>query len=147
MKIILLVDVARVGSKYDVKEVPQGFAQNFLLKNGKAIIATPENLKKIETKKESIYISQSIENSKLKSELDKLRKITLTIHVPANEKGHLFSGIHKHDIVDALKTNSNIEIPPNMIVLQEPIKEIGTHTIHTLWQDQKSSFTLIIQKK
>lgn len=147
MKIILLTDVARVGSKYEVKDVPHGFAQNYLLKNGKAIIATPENIKSIETKKESIYISKSIEKNKLHKELEKLQTVILTIDVPANEKGHLFSGIHIKDIVKNLKRLSNIELPETMIILKEPIKEIGTYTIAVEEDMCRSAFTLIVQKK
>lgn len=147
MKVILLMDVARVGKKYDIKDVPQGFAQNFLLKNGKAVIATPEKIKEVEARKEAIYLSHTVEHAKLKAGLDALKEISIVIVSPANEKGHLFKGIHAKDIVSELKKGANVAIAEDMIQLAEPIKELGTHTINVLWNGEKGQFTLEVKGK
>ncbi len=147
MKVILLADVARVGKKYDIKDVPQGFAQNFLLKNGKAVIATPEKIKEVEARKEAIYLSHTVERAKLKAGLDALKEISIVIVSPANEKGHLFKGIHAKDIVSELKKCANVAVAEDMIQLPEPIKEIGKHIISVAWENEKGSFTLEVKAK
>lgn len=147
MKVILLVDVARVGKKYDIKDVPQGFAQNFLLKNGKAVVATPEKIKEVDARKESIYLSHTVERAKLKAGLDALKEIKITIVSPANEKGHLFKGIHAKDIVAELKKSANVAIVEDMIVLPEAIKEVGSHEIAVTWEGEKGSFILEVKPK
>ena len=147
MKVILLTDVARVGRKYDIKEVPQGYAQNFLLKKGLAKVATPDAVKEVEKKKESIYLSRSIEKENLKKNLLALKEVQVEIKAVANEQGHLFKGIHAKDIVEALKKNANVAIDEDMIDLPEAIKTVGFHTIHVLWEGEKGTFHLEVVRK
>lgn len=147
MKVILTSDVPRVGKKYDIKDVPQGYAHNFLFKQGKAILATDDAIRDIEKKKESIRLEREMNASLLRKHLEELRSISLTMKAVANEKGHLFKSIHTKEIVDALLHDKRVSISEKMIDLAEPVKTVGTHTIPVTLDGQKGSFTLVIEAK
>ncbi len=128
MKVILIKDVARLGRKSEIKEVPSGHAVNFLIPRKLAIPATPENLKRVtEVVKKYVEQKQSDLES-FKEALNGLRDRTIIYTTDANEKGSLFKGINADDIAAALSKEGFI-IHKNHIVLDHPIKEIGIHEI------------------
>lgn len=129
MKIILMHDVPNTGRKYEIKDVSDGYARNYLLPRKLAQLATPANLKIIESKRKQRKDEQEIQHDILNKNLEALEKIKLEISEKANEKGHLFAGIKAEDISEALKSQHRIDIPADMIDLENPIKEIGEHKV------------------
>lgn len=129
MKIILLKDVRKVGKKYETKEVADGFALNMLIPHGEAIVANPENIKKITALKEKDEKFQTVNDDLLKMNLASINSTVLEIHGKTNDKGHLFAGIHKEQLVSELKKQAHIDILPEFIILDKPIKEVGNHDI------------------
>jgi len=124
MRVILLQDIEKLGKKYDVKEVADGYARNFLIPKGLAKIATKENLKWLETQKE-------IEVKKAEEELKKVQKTASTIDgqeiiipVKVGEEGQLFESITSQKIAEKLK-ELGFDIKKTQIDLIEPIKELG----------------------
>ena len=128
MKVILLRDVAKLGRRFEVKEVPAGYAHNFLIPKKLAVPATEEALRKltVEEKKKSILSERH--DSSFKSVLEALEATLLELRVPANEQGHLFKGIHATDIAKHMR-NQGMQIEDSEIILVHPIKEVGDHTI------------------
>lgn len=129
MKVIFIKDVAKIGKKYQTKEVSNGYAQNFLFPHKYAIAATPENVKKVADLKNTYDAELKIQHDLLVKNLKAIEGITLKITAKANEKGHLFSGVHKEQISQELHAQAHIEMPASMILLDKPIKEVGMHKV------------------
>jgi len=127
MEIILLQDVANLGYKDDIVNVKNGYANNYLLPNGLAIIATPTNRK---------IHAENIRQRAFKEE--KLRKDAETLKAAVNEKvvrlvakvgenGHLFGSITSDQIAEAMKEQHNYDIDRKKIVVDgAKLKEVGT---------------------
>ena len=124
MRVILLQDVENLGKKYEIKEVKDGYARNFLIPKGLAKPATKEALKWLETQKE-------IETKRAEEELKKVQELAsaidgqeIIIPVKIGEEGQLFESITSQKISERLK-ELGFEIKKSQIDLEEPIKELG----------------------
>jgi len=124
MRVILLKDIEKLGKKYDVKEVADGHARNFLIPRGLARPATEESLKWLKAQKE-------IEAKKAEGELKKIQEVAsaiegqeIVIPVKIGKEGELFESITFQKIYEKLK-ELGFEVRKNQIDLKEPIKEIG----------------------
>lgn len=146
MKVIFLKDVPKVGRKYDVKEVNDGYAMNFLLPRRLAELATSKALTELNKTKKTIEVERGVQTSLLMKNLEEIKGKVLHIQAKADDKGHLFSGIHRKEIVEAMHKEHHVEISEEFIVLEKPIKETGEHEIQIEIKDKKSSFKLIVQK-
>ncbi len=122
-----------------------GYARNFLIPQKLAEMATPEAIAKIEKMKKTAYIEKKVQHDLLVKNIKELEAITVTLKRSANEKGHLFSAIHPDDIVEALKVKHRTHIAPENLVIETPIKMLGTFSIGAHIDDVKGSFTLVIE--
>lgn len=129
MKVILLHDVPNVGRKYEVKNVSDGFARNFLFVKKLAEIATTQSIQAIDAKKRQDEQKKGIQSDILDKNIQALDGLKISIKEKANEKGHLFAGIRAKEIAKILKEQKNIEIPEEIIELEKPIKEKGEHKV------------------
>ncbi|MFA6353845.1 MAG: 50S ribosomal protein L9 [Candidatus Paceibacterota bacterium] len=146
MKVIFLQDVPRVGKKYDIKEVNDGYAMNFLLPRKLAEIATPKAVAMLEIRQKEIKIEREMQESRLLKNLEEIKNKTITIKAKADEKGHLFSGIKNKEIVEEMKRQQHADISEECIVLEKPIKEIGEWEIPIEIKNKKSSFKLKVER-
>jgi len=146
MKVIFLQDVPRVGKRHDIKEVNDGYAMNFLFARKLAEPATPKAIAELEKRKKNIEIEREVQEDLLMKNLEEIKDKVLNMKAKADEKGHLFSGIHKKEIAEEMKKQNHADISEEFIVLEKPIKEIGEHKIPIAIKDKKSSFKLIIEK-
>lgn len=146
MKVIFLHDVPRVGKKYDVKEISDGYAVNFLLPRKLATMATPKAMENLELMKKGIAIEREVQDTLLSKNLEEIKGKIVTIRAKADEKGHLFAHIHEKQIVKSMKEQQHADISEEFIALEKPIKEIGEHEIPISIKGKKSSFKLIIEK-
>lgn len=147
MKVILLKDVPRLGRKYDIKEVPNGYGRNHLIPRGLAEVATEKAMQNIATIKTRQDEERKLQKDLLLKNLKNLNDISIVMQENANEQGHLFAGIHKNEIVPVLKGQAHLDISPEHIVLEHPIKELGEHKINVKIGDQKAAFTLVVERK
>lgn len=145
MKIILLNDVAKVGRKFEVKEVADGFALNSLIPQKKAIFASPSAIKDLEHKKKAQVAEEKVQHDLLMKNVNHLKEARLTIKAKANEKGHLFSGINKEALSKIIKDETKLDIPVSVIQLDKPLKETGDHTVKVLLGETKGEFTVNIE--
>lgn len=129
MKIILLQDIAGVGAKYDVKNVSDGYARNFLFARKLAARATPQEVEKIEKLKKQTDNEKELQKDILEKNIKSLEGLRIEIKAKANEKGHLFSIIHADDMSRALKEQHRLDIPAKLIETERPIKELGEYKV------------------
>lgn len=147
MKVILIKDVARLGRKSEVKDVPAGHALNFLIPRKFAVIATDEQLKRIGEEEKQHDAKKEHAQELFKHACDVLAQKKVTYSVDANEKGHLFKGINTDDIAKHLETTEHIVLEKQSILLSHPIKELGVHEIPLTFAGIKGMCTLEVVKK
>ena len=129
MQVILLEKVVNLGGLGDVVKVKNGFARNFLLPQGKARRATPENLAEFEKKRGELEGAQSQALAAAQEKGVKLEGLMIQITQKAGVDGRLFGSVTNFDIVEALK-GQGFDVERSMIRLpQGPLKTIGDHSI------------------
>ena len=139
MKIILLKDVAKIGKRYETKEVADGFAVNSLIPQRLAIAATPDVVKRIALESAREISEKKIQEELLTKSLQSLQGTTVQYSGKTNAKGHLFAGLHAKEIAEL------IGFKAEHVVLDKPLKEVGDHTIKVKVADKSATFTLTIQ--
>ncbi len=147
MKIILLKDVPKIGKKYDVKDVADGYALNLLLPRKLAVVANAQAIKKVEEQKEKDKVEKKIQADLLVKNLEMLKELRLTIKEKANEKGHLFAGVTREMLVQEIVKNARLNLDPDYIKLEKPLKEVGEHVVTIEVMGKKATFTVDIQAK
>lgn len=129
MKVVFFEDVEGTAQIGDVKDVKNGFARNFLLPRG---IAGPTNKDNI-MRATSLAQKESRRQEKLDGEArkitDKITNYTVTLEARVGETGRLFGSITNRDIADKLNAATNLGIDPHIILLPEPIREIGARPV------------------
>ncbi len=145
MKVILLKDIPKIGKRGMVMEMNDGYVRNFLIPNRLAQMATPEALASLLKIKNMAIAENKVQRDLLTKNLKELEGITVVIKKPANEKGHLFSAIHADDIVENLKEKHHTHILPENLVIDTPIKTLGTFPIDVSVGDMKGKFTLVVE--
>ena len=144
MKILLIKDVKSLGKAGEVKEVKDGYGQNFLIAKGFAKVATTEVLRKFEAEKKAKEEQLRLEIANLKAFKEELSKITITITKPLGNNGALFGAITKDEIAKTLKEQKNIEIDKKSLEI-DTIKATGSYDIILkLGHGIYASFVLIV---
>jgi large subunit ribosomal protein L9 len=138
MKVIFLKDVRGVGHIHEVKNVADGYAVNFLFKQGYAEPATPEKLKAIEAKAKAHEAELEKQEAELTKKVLSLRGKKVVIKARATEKGGLFKQIAPKDIVKAIKDEHQVDLPDSAFEVPEHIKTLGEHTVVAKSKTQKA---------
>ncbi|AEH49736.1 50S ribosomal protein L9 [Parageobacillus thermoglucosidasius] len=125
MKVIFLKDVKGKGKKGEIKNVADGYATNFLFKQGLAIEATPANIKALEAQKRKEQRQAEEELAKAKKLKEKLEQITVQLTAKAGEGGRLFGSITSKQIAEALQAQHQIKIDKRKIELEDAIRSLG----------------------
>jgi large subunit ribosomal protein L9 len=129
MEVILLEKLPNLGSLGDVVKVKSGFARNFLIPQGKARRATPENLAEFETRRGELEKLQSEALAQAQERATRLEGLLLQITRKAGVDGKLFGSVTNADIAEALEAVGH-EVPKATIRMpQGPLKQIGDHDI------------------
>jgi large subunit ribosomal protein L9 len=128
VKIILREDVQRLGHAGDVVSVKPGFARNFLIPGGKASVATESKVQELEHNRRVITDKLAKQLKDVNAARHKLQSVSLAFEMQAGEEGKLFGSITSQHVADQL-AEKGFEVDRRKIVLAEPIKEIGEHTV------------------
>ncbi|MFH1857389.1 MAG: 50S ribosomal protein L9, partial [Candidatus Omnitrophota bacterium] len=128
MELILLENVARLGSRGDVVHVKDGYARNYLLPAGLAQLNTPGALKKVEKLKVQEEASRQEELREAKVLAERLTSLSCTLRVKAGEEDKLYGSVTPQDIAAALQ-EEGVSIDRKKIILEEPIKSLGVFQI------------------
>ncbi len=146
MKVILLKDVAKIGRRFDVVEVPNGHAQNMLIPKGLAEIATPAGLKRISKQKERNQSQGEELLTRLSEVSTKTETEPLIINLEANELGHLFKAVSTKDVHESAKERG-LDVPEELMVMATPIKEVGDHTVDVIIKDNTLKLSIKVVAK
>jgi large subunit ribosomal protein L9 len=145
MKVILLKDSKKIGKKYEIKDVADGYALNSLIPAGMAVPATASYLKVVEAKKKQDSIMKEEFKKAFEYALTKLPNGKLHITGKVNEKGSLFAGINKSQIIDEFKKETGVELSNDHFELEKSIKEVGEHTLEVKIEDQKYKLIVVVK--
>lgn len=134
MKVLLCVDIPKLGWLGDVIEVNEGYARNYLLPQGKAKPATENNIKAIAQQK-ARSAEERIQNRKrLEEAASTVEGAEAVLAAKANEQGHLFGSVTEKMIAGNLR-DQGFQVADEIVVLPEHIKEIGDHAVTLKFAD------------
>ncbi|MGO5013892.1 50S ribosomal protein L9 [Niallia sp. Sow4_A1] len=125
MKVIFLKDVKGKGKKGEVKNVADGYAHNFLLKQGLAVEANASAVSTLNAQKKKEEKQAMEELEKAKELKEKLEKVTVELHAKSGEGGRLFGSITSKQIADELNKKHQIKIDKRKIELNDAIRSLG----------------------
>ncbi|MDH3880988.1 MAG: 50S ribosomal protein L9 [Desulfobacteraceae bacterium] len=128
MKIILKETIESLGIIGSEITVADGYARNYLLPQNKAVRATPQNRKMMEQERAKFEIQIAKEKGLAEEMAKRLEGVVCKISAKVSEEDRLYGSVSTRNIADAL-ASQDIDIEKNMILLNEPIKNIGTYKI------------------
>lgn len=128
MQVILKEDVHNLGKAGELVKVKPGFGRNYLIPQGKAIVATAANVKQIEHEKKIIAAKQAQLSKDAQAMADRLASVEVQIERQVGEEDKLFGSVTSRDIESAL-ADKGISIDHKKVHMPEPIKTIGYHTV------------------
>jgi large subunit ribosomal protein L9 len=144
MKVLLCEDVDRLGWLGDVVEVKDGYARNYLLPQGLAMVPTEANLRSLADEKEK-RAEQRMQHRKLLERMcEAIKGAEAVVASKANELGHLFGSVTNRDIAANLR-EQGFEVADDMVKLDEHIKEVGTSTVTVRFaEDLKAMVSVVV---
>ena len=129
MNVILLENVENLGSIGDLVKVKPGYGRNYLLPQGKAALATPENMKEIEARRAELEKAAAEELAVARTRAGTIEGMELVIPANAGPEGKLFGSVGPIDIADAFE-KVQVEVERSEVRMPEgPIQELGEFTI------------------
>ena len=145
MKVILKADVKGQGKKGEVVNVSDGYARNFLFKNGLAEEATATGMNAVKIAAEAAEHRKAVEKAaalELKKQLD---QTSVTVKIKVGESGKLFGALNSQAISDAL-ADIGITLDKKKIVIAEPIKALGRYTVTAkLYPEISAKLTVVVE--
>src|SRR5437763_13117110 len=128
MRVILKREVRGLGRPGEIKDVADGYAQNFLLPKGLAIEASAGELKRVAQERASLQAKQDRAHEDAESLAKRLDAVTLVFKLKSGEQGKTFGSVTTKEIADALKREHRISIDPRK-VQAEPLRALGVHRV------------------
>lgn len=128
MKVILKETINSLGIIGSEVKVAAGYARNYLLPQDKAVLATPQNRRKLDQERAKFEIQIAKERKLAEEMAEKLEGVSCQITAKVSEEDRLYGSVGVRDIIDAL-TSQNIVVEKRMILLKEPIKALGSYKI------------------
>jgi len=143
MKVLLRDDVAGVGRRGDIVKVAGGFARNFLLPEGRAIVASDGIEGQAQQMRRGRDLREAQDRSVAEAQATVLAGAVIPISARAASGGRLFGSIGPADVVDAIKSAKGVEVDRKHVVLPDHIKEIGTFEVTVeLFRDVSTIITV-----
>ena len=128
MKVLLYVDIDKLGWLGDIVDVKDGYARNYLLPQGLATVPSETNLRAISEEKSKRAEQRQLAHKQLERAAEAVEGAEAVVAAKANEQGHLFGSVGERDIAENLR-GQGFDIADNMVQLPEHIKEVGTHEV------------------
>lgn len=145
MKIILLKELKGKGGEGDVITVADGFANNYLLKEGYAVKATPGNLKQLEQRRKNIAKREETRLADAEALRAKLDGVSVKVVANVGEEGQLFGSITATNVAEAIKEALDIEVDRRRVELGKPIKVAGEHDVTiSIYREIKAVVKLVV---
>lgn len=127
--VLLREDIESLGGRGEIVKVKAGYARNYLLPRGLALLATKGNVKQVEGERTALLKKAATEKSTADAQADQMKDVSLQFERRAGENGQLFGSVTSMDIAEALKAKG-YEIDRRKIVLKDAIKETGDYTVN-----------------
>jgi len=125
MKVILKENIDNLGKKDEIKNVSAGFARNFLLRKKLAVVATEQEIKKAEVRKNKQDKKLRAKDREIEEMAKKFENLVLNFKMKADEKKHLFGGIGQREITEQIKKSTGQVIDEKSIIIEKSIKNLG----------------------
>tara|TARA_B100001540_G_scaffold43185_1_gene38350 strand:- start:1385 stop:1843 length:459 start_codon:yes stop_codon:yes gene_type:complete len=125
MKVILLENISKVGSIGEIIDVKRGFARNYLISKKKALFASKENIKEVETIKQELGKKDQEKKKKAKSIQEKIKNKVFEIKKLSTENKELYGSVKPTEISKLLSSIEQVEINPSLIQPSKEIKSLG----------------------
>jgi len=148
MKILFTQDAENLGKAGEIKKVPDGYARNFLIPKGLAVLATEGAIKgvQLQSKSEAKLQRQAEEEAASLAEI--LWQLTLTFKAKAGEKDKLYGSITSADIVEALERQTGRAFDKRKVQLKGAIHELGVHRVPIkLMTDVVPEITVVVERE
>ncbi|MFA6466394.1 MAG: 50S ribosomal protein L9 [Patescibacteria group bacterium] len=129
MKVILTENIKSLGNKGDIKDVSDGYAINFLIPQGKVVLASPENIASWQAEKNRDVAKVEARQDEYHKIIHTLNKQSLFFVAKVSEKNTLFKGISISDIIAEVKNKFNLDISDHWFVKASLLKELGRHSV------------------
>jgi large subunit ribosomal protein L9 len=127
MKVVLLKDVKGIGKRFEEKNVSDGHANNFLIPKKLAVPANEAG--QIKMLKENEAKERETQNKRIETAIAEIAGTEIRLSLKANEQGHLFAALNPQKLSQILQKEKGVAIDPDYILLNSPIKSIGTFEI------------------
>jgi large subunit ribosomal protein L9 len=132
MKVVLRKDVEKLGEAGSVKNVADGFARNYLIPKGLAVIATPGELKVVAENQKVKERKIARQEQELQELSDRIQGQRLNFETRTGTSGRLFGSVTSGDIAERLSATVGHDIDRRKIAIEEPIRTVGEHPVHVL---------------
>ena len=147
MQVILLENIMKLGKIGDQVEVKNGFARNYLLKQGKALRTSKENIELVSQKKVELNKKNEEAKNQFEEIASKISGKTLKFNKESKENGELYGSIKPKEVSNAFKTVLSIDINPSQIDLRQEITQLGKYKINVnLHAEVSASVNLHVDK-
>ena len=148
MKVVFLQDVTNVASAGDVKKVADGYARNYLFPKQLAVLATPAEMQKLESRRKADARRQSTVEQEAQAFAQELAGITVTLKARAGAKEKIYGSITNAAIAKELKRLTKRDIDKHNIQIDEPIKELGSHKVSMkLTRNVTATVNILVEPK
>ena len=146
MRVILRREVPGLGRPGDVKDVADGYAQNFLLPRGLAIEATAGEMKVLARAREAKRAKQDRAHADAEELAKRLSETTLMFRLKSGEQGKTFGSVTSKDIAESLKRDAKIDVERTKIHLEDPLRALGVHKVEVrLLTDVRPKITVAVE--
>jgi len=139
MQVILLENIMKLGNIGDKVEVKPGYGRNFLLKTGKALRFSKENLEYVSKKKDDLNKKNVELKKRLKEVAQLINKKSFLFNKESKENGELYGSIKPKEISLAILNELKVEVKPSQIVLKEDLNKIGIYKIDINFHSEVSA--------
>jgi large subunit ribosomal protein L9 len=148
MKVVLLKDVSGKGKAGEIKEVSKGYAKNFLLPQGLALLATPAVIKQVESRLEREKLEESIDRDKLIELAQQIEGKAIQFKARMGAGEHLFGSITAADVAEELSRAIGSIVDKKKIDIEKPFHQTGSYEVAVkLTSDIKPKITVVIEEE
>jgi large subunit ribosomal protein L9 len=128
MELLLNQTIEHLGRTGDVVDVKPGYARNYLLPRGLAVMVTKGNMARVDRARAAALAEEEARLADLKDMASKLGEVSVTIEGKANDEGHLFGSVVAAQIAESLR-EKGVPVDDKQVRLEHPIKEIGVYDV------------------
>jgi large subunit ribosomal protein L9 len=148
MKVLLRSDINGVGRRGDIVDVKSGFARNYLLPSGAALVASDTTELQASSMRKARDLRDAQSREAAETQRSEIEKSTLTIAARASTNGRLFGSVTESDVVNAIRTATGISLDRHAIHMAEHLKDVGTSTLTaTLFDGVVATITVEVVAK